>query len=197
MDAIHRLRARLRPLGLYRLDGSTLVDAELSAYAAGLSLLDEELARLEREAFVPTAREEGLTLRERLFGGGKPSLPLEARREMLLYRGGVTASDSTRERIERAVAAAGVRCSIGENRADGILYLNCMELLNAFTGKQSAQRAAQEFLPAHLETVFDFRDLSWDSLEQRGLTFAVMDAAGRSWDSIDHFEEEISYAHQS
>ena len=38
MEIQDRLSARLRPLRLYRLDGYTLVDAELAAYAAGLAV---------------------------------------------------------------------------------------------------------------------------------------------------------------
>ena len=197
MEIQDRLSARLRPLRLYRLDGSTLVDAELAAYAAGLAVLENILDTLEQELFVSTAQDYGLALREQLFGGVKQSLPLSDRREMLLYRGGITAADCTREGIERAVAAAGVRCAIQENRPDGVLYLNCMELLNPFTGRDAVQKAAQDFLPAHLQAQFDFRDLSWDAIDARGLDFDGMDAAGRTWDQIDQFEEEIWNAHQS
>ena len=72
-----------------------------------------------------------------------------------------------------------------------------MELLNPFTGREAVQKAAQEFLPAHLQAQFDFRDLSWDAIDARGLDFDGMDAAGRTWDQIDQFEEEIWNAHQS
>ena len=196
MEIQNRLSAQLRPLRLYRLDGSTMVDAELAAYAAGIGLLEDTLDTLERELFVSTALDYGLSLREQLFGGNNPWLPLSDRREMLLYRGGITAADCTREGIERAVAAAGVRCSIQENRPDGILYINYMELLNSFAGQEAVKRAAQEFLPAHLEALFDFRDLSWNTIDARGLDFNAMDTAGRTWDQIDQFEEEIFHAHQ-
>lgn len=196
MEIQNRLSAQLRPLRLYRLDGSSLVDAELAAYAAGIGFLEDTLDTLERELFVTTALDYGLSLREQLFGGINPSLPLSDRREMLLYRGGITAADCTREGIERAVAAAGVRCSIQENRPDGLLYINCIELLNSFAGQEAVQRAAQEFLPAHLDALFDFRDLSWNAIDIRALDFNAMDAAGRTWDQIDQFEEEIFHAHQ-
>lgn len=197
MEVYQRLVSRLRPLRLYRLDGSTLVDAELFAYAAGLSLLEEELLTLEREAFVATARDYGLSLRERLFGSVKTALPLEDRREMLLYRGGVTAADCTRQGVERAMAASGIRCSIGENRKDGLLYINCIAFLNPFADQQSVIRAAQESLPAHLSVLFDFRALAWDDIDQRDLSFDTMEAAGLSWDQIDQFKEEIVDADQS
>lgn len=106
MEIQNRLSAQLRPLRLYRLDSSTLVDAELAAYAAGIGFWEDTLDTLERELFVTTALDYGLSLREQLFGGSNPSLPLSDRREMLLYRGGITAADCTREGIERAVAAA-------------------------------------------------------------------------------------------
>lgn len=197
MEIYQRLVSRLRPLGLYRLDGATLVDAELLAYAEGLALLEEDLMALQREAFVSTAQDYGLSLRERLSGPIKSALPLKDRREMLLYRGGVTAADCTRPGVERAMAASGIRCSIGENREDGRLYINCIAFLNPFVNQQSVIQAAQEFLPAHLNVFFDFRALSWEHIQRRGRSFDDMDAAGLRWDEIDQYKEEIVDADQS
>ena len=144
-----------RPLRLYRLDSSTLVDAELAAYAAGIGFWEDTLDTLERELFVTTALDYGIPPGATVWRSN-PSLPLSDRREMPLYRGRDYSGGLYPGGIERAVAAAGVR-SIQENRPDGLLYINCIELLNSFAGQEAVKRAAQEFLPAHLDALFDFR----------------------------------------
>ena len=185
MDALTSLREKLRPLGLYALDGNGVVDAELAAYAEGLDLLYEEMEELARECFVQTAESYGLESRERMAGALRPELSLAARREMLLYRGAVTSNDFTRESIERALVAAGFRASVTEYGGNQNLYVNCLELLDASITAEEAMAAAAEFLPAHLGCDYDFSPLTWTWIEQKEWTFAQMDAKDLSWQQID------------
>ena len=50
------------------LSGETLVDAELAAYAAALDVLCERLEALQKDSFLCTAGEEGISRWEALFG---------------------------------------------------------------------------------------------------------------------------------
>ena len=110
--ALERLQQALRPLGVYRIKNEGLLFAELSAYAAALSLLDEKMSGLEREAFISTAEDEGLSKRERLFTNEKQSVSLLDRRHMLLYRAAVKRSDFTVSALEKALTAAGMRAAV-------------------------------------------------------------------------------------
>jgi hypothetical protein len=188
-EEYRRLKAALRPLGLYRLDGATLVDAELKAYAAGLKLFWEAAAAFTRECFTATAEEEGLTLREALCGGTPAGLTVEQRRERLLYRTAVTADDCSREGVARALVAAGLHADVVE-QPDEALYVNVHAPLGDTALCAALEAAAQEFLPAHIEAVFDFRPLSWDAVEAMELIFSAMDARGLTWNQIDHYGEE-------
>ncbi|CAB1255382.1 conserved protein of unknown function [Ruminococcaceae bacterium BL-6] len=186
MRAMDSMAPKLKALGLYRLSGETLVDAELQACAAGLDLVYEALEELDRENFIATAVSEGLALRETMFGQNRSYLPAEDRRTMLLYRGAVTVNDCTRESIERAVRAAGLECRITEKTAEKKVYLNCLRLLDETVGREELTAQASLFLPAHLEWEFDFSIFTWDCLDALDETFDERDAPDLSWDEREN-----------
>ena len=129
MSRLQALRDALRPLGIYKLEKGTLVYAELAAYAAGLDLLEDGLDELEREAFLPTAQGEGISRREEIYGKPKTLLPLRERREMLLYRGAINNRNNTREDLERALVACGLRAQVKENLDGASIYINCFNII--------------------------------------------------------------------
>lgn len=165
MSRLQALRDALRPLGIYKLEKGTLVYAELAAYAAGLDLLEDGLDELEREAFLPTAQGEGISRREEIYGKPKTLLPLRERREMLLYRGAINNRNNTREDLERALVACGLRAQVKENLDGASIYINCFDFLEDFQGQEEIKAAAKEFLPCHLEAEFDFRTLDWNRID--------------------------------
>ncbi|MFQ9873064.1 MAG: hypothetical protein ACLRVT_08805 [Oscillospiraceae bacterium] len=187
MSRLQALRDALRPLGIYRLDEGSLVYAELAAYAAGLDLLEEGLDELEREAFVQTAQGEGISKREKIYCKPKTLLPLQERREMLLYRGAINNRNNTRADLERALVACGLRATVKENLDGATIYINCFDFLEDFQGQEEIRKAAGEFLPCHLEAAFDFRTLDWDKIDSLGKTFSEMDAAAMTWEEIDAY----------
>ena len=176
MSRLQALRDALRPLGIYKLEKGTLVYAELAAYAAGLDLLEDGLDELEREAFLPTAQGEGISMRER--------------REMLLYRGAINNRNNTREDLERALVACGLRAQVKENLDGASIYINCFDFLEDFQGQEEIKAAAKEFLPCHLEAEFDFRTLDWNRIDSMDKTFDQMDAAEMTWNQIDAYSPE-------
>ena len=181
MSRLQALRDALRPLGIYKLEKGTLVYAELAAYAAGLDLLEDGLDELEREAFLPTAQGEGISRREEIYGKPKTLLPLRERREMLLYRGAINNRNNTREDLERALVACGLRAQVKENLDGASIYINCFDFLEDFQGQEEIKAAAKEFLPCHLEAEFDFRTLDWNRIDSMDKTFDQMEAAEMTW----------------
>lgn len=188
MNPYLSIKKKLEPLGVYSLSGGTLVEAELKAYAGELGFLLAAAEELKRELFIRTAESFGLVLREAAAGPERGYLPLEARREMLLYRGAVTVNDNRREDIERAMIACGIRSSISEKTEDQTLYFNCIETLNTFSSQEETEAAAEEFLPTHLSTVFDFGKLDWDFIDAMDKSFQEMDQADYTWNQIDSYQ---------
>lgn len=185
MNALASLTDKLKSTGLYKLGGNILVDAELAAYAAGLNILYDALEELEREMFIQTAFDYGLTLREQAFGPKRTDLPVGDRRSMLLCRGSVTVNDYTRESIERAMLASGIRTSVSEKIAEKKLYVNFIESLIDSRPQTEIIAATNEFLPAHLVCEFDFGSLSWNYLDGLNKTFDALEAADLTWDAVD------------
>lgn len=185
------LQQKLRPLNLYSLTGETLVDAELKAYAKGLDILQTKLDTLEREIFINTAQTFGLALRERLFGRVKNSVSLENRRNMLDYRNSITANYFTKNDIQNALAACGLNTQITEYFDGERIYIRCLSLLDNFSSKSEAIAAAQEFLPAHLQAEFDFRNLPWDYIDSLEETFDEFESKNLTWNQIDTYNEII------
>ncbi len=186
-----KLQQKLRPLNLYLLNGNTLVDAELKAYAAGLNILATKLETLEKEAFVATAESYGLAFRERLSGRIKDSVDINDRRAMLNYRNSITANDFTKADIERALLACGIEAKIDEHFNGESIYVQCVNLLDEFESRDEVLAAAEEFLPAHLEVIFDFRSFCWDDIDALLNTFDYMDSKALSWDEIDVYNSVI------
>lgn len=156
MSRLQAMREALRPLGIYRLEEGSLICAELAAYAAGLDLLEEGLEELEREAFIQTAEDYGVSNREMIYSKPKTLRPLQERREMLLYRGGINNQNNTREDLERALVACGLRAAVTEQLDGASIRIDCLGVLDDFADQAQIQTAAAEFLPCHLEAVFHF-----------------------------------------
>jgi len=186
MNSLGSMLGKLKPIGVYSLNGGTLIDAELAAYAEGLRLVSDKVAELENEVFIQTATDYGLVLREQAIGPKKENLQIEDRRSMLLYRGAVTVNDFTRESMERAMIATGVKTSMSEKIAEKKLYINYIAALGGYQTQAEIIAAASEFLPAHLICEFDFGSLSWDFLDAKENTFDSIDGLNFTWDEIDN-----------
>lgn len=187
MNPLESMRRKMRATGLYALDGTTAVDRELLAYAAGFELACAEILKLQAEFFAATASDYGLALREARFGLASGEGTPEARRGKILALGAVTPADFTRGGVERALRAAGLDAEICERPGTGNLSLNCPASADE-TERKNALRTANLFLPAHLGAELDFRSISWNNIDQRNETFDEKDALSLTWDAIDHYE---------
>ena len=185
MNALTLLKSKLKPLGIYNLQSGTTLNAELSAYAKGLEILEAEIEEAERECFVSTATTYGIELRERLFGYLKASLSTKDRRQRLIYRYKITSNDYTKIRIEEAAKACSIDGYIIENEGKMSFNFNCNNNFENEQQKKDAISEIQAFLPAHLNCIFDFRDLSWDKISENDYSFNQMDQKDLTWNEID------------
>ncbi len=85
MKSLVSMKQKLEPLGLYDLSGAGEVDCELKAYAEGLDTLFDTLDELQRENFIPTAESFGLSRRESFEIRERAELPVQERRDSLMY----------------------------------------------------------------------------------------------------------------
>ena len=190
MRALESMYSKLKSAKIYALNGNTIVDYELMAYAEGLNLAYDMLQELEEESFAVTASSYGISLREQQFGltaqGGT-----EQRRAAILSLGAVTPNDFTRTGIQRAMNAAGFCCEICEAIGTEKLYVNSLTQAADTEERDCAIKTAKLFLPAHLNAELDFRSILWNNIDQMDETFDSHDGAELVWDSIDCYENAL------
>ena len=83
MNSFNSMKTKLESTGLYKVTVKSNIRAELLAYAEGLNTEFDMLETMERELFIDTAENCGITERERFVGKINADYPLEKRREML------------------------------------------------------------------------------------------------------------------
>ena len=155
------MRRRLRETGLYTVDGTTLVDAELQAYAAGFQPVMEAYEALERELSVETAVDYGLTMRESLVGLETAHLPLAERRRMLLERMSIGCNDHTAAALERALDSLGITAKLEEHPEKDSITVVVEDISRLREPTEAAVKAlAAQFLPAHLLIEYDFSQVT-------------------------------------
>ena len=85
MNSFDSMKTKLESTGLYKVTAKSNIRAELLVYAEGLNTEFDMLETMERELFIDTAENCGITERERFVGKINADYPLEKRREMLKY----------------------------------------------------------------------------------------------------------------
>ena len=187
MESINLLKSKLEPLGLYNLEQGTLVNAELMAYAVALDILYDKLDEIEKEMFIDTAEDYGLSLREKAYGYKRTSVSAATRREMLNYRSSITSNDFNKESIEDALKASGIDGYIIEVPSEYLMHVNCLQVVDTEVSNNEVESRAQKFMPAHVKTIFDFRPLEWEKIDNMQLSFEEMDSTDLTWDEIDNY----------
>ena len=186
MRALESMTAKMKATKLYSLEGSTMVDFELQAYAQGLAVICDELEKLEQEAFVATASDYGLANAESLLQIGAAG-GIEERRNAILKRCAITPDNFTKEDMERAFEMEGVHTQICEKIAEKCVYVNCMDALPTEEKKEAVIKTAKNYLPAHLNAQLDFRSISWNNIDGADESFDTKDGRGLTWDAIDGY----------
>ncbi len=155
-DILKAMRARLRETGVYQADGSTLIDAELAAYAAGFRLVLDAYEQLQREMLVQTASDYGLVLREQLTGYSFSHLETPQRRQMLLGCLSVGPEDHTTAALERALDSVGITATITEHPAERAITVTVTDVSRLRQQTTYAvQSLAAPWMPAHLLVTYD------------------------------------------
>ena len=137
----------LEATGLYDLSGSTQVEGELAAYAAGFALVEDALEDLLGELFVSTAQGPGLERWEKLLWGDVLPGEAQTRRRELLAGLGAHGGMHTKEDFESLLPAAGLEGTVTETEDGGLAV--AASLLGNVTEDQ-ARLALSRLLPAHL-----------------------------------------------
>lgn len=127
------------------------LQAEISAYSYALDTILNELLEMEREAFVHTAIDYGITEKEHYYDRGTNGMTLSERKERLIKMMTIGEKDFTKGALESFLATYSAQLSVRENpftntieivAEDSSWVQNNIDFLKVSIGK---------FLPAHLD----------------------------------------------
>lgn len=186
MRALESMVSNMKATGIYTLNGTTQVDRELRAYAAGLDMAFDALAELQRESYVATASDYGLFNRESTLQIGAAG-DTQERRSRILKRCVITPNSFTRADMEYALAVPGADVEVCECMTEKKIYVNCKDADAQSEQGLSIQKAAKLFLPAHLNAELDFRSISWNNIDGENQSFDTLDARSLPWDAVDDY----------
>ena len=158
MDSYTSMKSKLAPTGLYGLEPGSEVDCELTAYAAGLQPLFQQLDEIEREAFIVTAQTYGLSERELFTGSEKSDLPVETRRSYLLTSEHSLGGEASLEGFKAYLSKCGIsQFTVRENVSHRAVQIFIDD--NLTDGEKSlVRKKITGTFPVHLNVTVHYRD---------------------------------------
>ncbi len=108
MSSYASMKNKLLPLGLYGFAEGSVTDKELTAYAAALDPLFDEMDEMIKEGFISTAESNGLSEREKFIDREKPQLTIARRRELLINQEKAVLWDGTAAGFNRFLSGCGL-----------------------------------------------------------------------------------------
>lgn len=183
MNCLERIRRMTERLGVYDFDRDQSVTAELHAYSAGITKIEEALLAALSGQFPSTADDGALRRFERLLHLN-PAGELEQRRRAVYEKLGRCPGAWSRQEYFDLLAASGFTGTWTEEPASFTLRLHFEE---GFTVAQMRDvfAAAYRLLPAHLRPAMNAQPLTWDQIDGAGMPFSQWDESCVCWDAVD------------
>ena len=186
MNSYESLYEKTALTGVYDLNKSSAVCAELEAYAAVLDTVCAELEEMYRENFTATSQTYGLSRREEIVLGivSYNFLP-ERRRSILAKKYLLTENDFTLGALEELLSSYGVQFGITENPQQQLIIVDAELDGMSETMKNAFAKSILDFLPAHLEGEVVYSGKRWSEIDADDRTFTQYDADDYTWSQID------------
>lgn len=186
MTALDSMIKKLTPLNVYDLSSSSLIYAELVAFAVGLDFLRDSTDMLLKECFVATAEDFGITERERMWGNIRTDLTLDKRRTMLTRRLSFSPQDFTPEGFNKVLEFMGIEGEIEEQPKALRISLKLTQREYSAALREWIVAQLKGLFPAHLLWDVVFPGFCWSDIDTSGNTFSAIDAKGYLWQKIDY-----------
>lgn len=176
------LKALLRPLGVYRLEG-TLNGGELEAEGGALDGCLAELEEWEREMLLSTAEGAGLEAVESLLTRRPVADGPEMRRAALSALLRIGGDSFTLAAINDNLAGCGLNAAVSETEIAGTVAVRFPDVPGVPDGFNELKKIIEDIIPCHLVVRYDFWIVTWAILEERFRVWSGL--AGRSWEGIE------------
>lgn len=163
MDSYTRMIAQLKATRLYRLDDSTLIEAEMKAYAKILRMLFEQAEAILKDCFLDEVESPRGEYFEELFGLPKTIFPLteekrlerEYKIRLMKQRMAVTNQDFNAEAIKKAIETGGMKVTFSENPSTKTVTVTVMEDTNMLATEQEKKDFIRMLIPFHSSITYN------------------------------------------
>ena len=177
------LKELLRPLGLYRLEGS-INGAELEAIGGQLDGVTAQLDDSQREMLVCTAEDFGLECIENLLRRVPAALDLAHRRAALAALLRVGDDSFTLSAINDNLAGCGLNAVVSETDEQGVVEVCFPEVPGVPDGFSDMAAIIEDIIPCHLLIRYIYWYITWELMEERFTIWGNIEATGLSWGEL-------------
>lgn len=178
------LKDLLRPLGVYRLDG-TLNSAELESVGLALDQARNQLEHLEQEMNPATAVDDGLDLLEKILPLKPLTNDLARRRAALAALLRIGGDSFTQEDISDSLVGCGVNAVIGQGEKRQTVEIKFPGVLGIPNNLDELKVSIESIIPCHLDIQYCFYFTSWNTLQNLFATWAELDCLSLSWADME------------
>lgn len=173
-------------LGFYNLDSATLVRYEMRTYHYGFQVYIKLIESLQDGWHPLTCTEAQLAEMESLLQlPPRPRATLDQRRQTALALLSLGEGNFTPAGAEAALLAAGITAKIAEDFPNQRLVVTVEEFGAEYDSIYQCMERGREFLPAHMEVVFEFGGPDWGEWEGRYGTWREFDDFDLTWQERD------------
>lgn len=184
MSCADRLKELLRPMGVYRLEG-TVNGGELEAMGAALDACAACLEDAEREMLLVTAEGMGLEAVESLLTRRPVADTLKRRRAALAALLRIGGDSFTLDAINDNLAGCGLNAKVNETDTPGIVEVRFPEVPGIPDGFEEMRRIIEDILPCHLLVRYVYWYVTWALMEKKFPIWRVLEDSGLSWVEIE------------
>ena len=178
------LKELLRPLGVYRMEG-TASGAELESAGEALDGVDAALAALEREMCLATAEDEGLEAVETLLTRRPVAATPERRREALAALLRIGGDSFTLRAINDNLKGCGLNAVASEGEEPQTVEVRFPEVPGIPEGFEEMREIIEDILPCHLNIVYVYWYITWGLMEERFDTWGDIEVLNLTWEELE------------
>lgn len=154
-NSYNRIIARLKPLNLYKLDGTTLMDYELECYAFHFDMLRELIDDLFKSCFIDNINYQSGDQLIKLFKLPE-GITLPELKKVIKGRMSISNSDFTIDGVKRCLETGGFTANIEENFATNTITVHIISDRNLFSDPEQKRDFIKQCIPCHLNLVIVF-----------------------------------------
>ena len=174
----------LAPLGPYRAEG-VYTAGELSSEGAALDGAAEQLAQLEREAFLDSAESWGLEGMESLLTRRPMTETPEGKRAALAALLRIGGDSFTLAASNENLKGCGLNAVVSETGERDTVEVRFPDVPGIPNGFDQLKRIIEDILPCHLQVNYIYWYITWRMVEARFQTWGDIEQEGNTWDELE------------